>query len=78
METEISKSKFKAHALEVFHRIESSGSPVIITDHGHPSLIIQRLSAGHTRHPLERLKGSVLHYEAPFDSVAEDDWEALR
>lgn len=78
METEISKSKFKAHALEVFRRIESSGNPVIITDHGHPSLIIQRVSAGRTLNPLERLKGSVLHYEAPFDSVAEDDWEALR
>lgn len=78
METEISKSRFKAHALEIFRRIESSGNPVIITDHGHPSLIIQRLSAGRTSHPLERLKGSVLHYHAPFDGVAEEDWEALR
>lgn len=78
METEISKSKFKAHALEIFRRIESSGSPVIITDHGHPSLIIQRVSSGRVSHPLERLKGSVLHYDAPFESVAEEDWEALR
>lgn len=78
MESAISKSRFKAHALEIFRRIESSGTPVIITDHGHPSLIIQRLSAGRTAHPLERLKGSALHYEAPFDSVAEDDWETLR
>ncbi|SDM24082.1 Antitoxin Phd_YefM, type II toxin-antitoxin system [Modicisalibacter muralis] len=78
METEISKSKFKAHALEIFRRIESSGSPVIITDHGRPSLIIQRVCAGRVSHPLERLKGSVLHYDTPFDSVAEEDWEALR
>ena len=76
METEISKSKFKARALEIFRTIEETGEPVVITDRGTPSLIVQKLGA-----PLAanvKLKGSVLHYEDPFTPVGEDDWEAAR
>ncbi|MDR5898850.1 hypothetical protein QC823_07595 [Halomonas vilamensis] len=28
--------------------------------------------------PLQRLKGSVHEYQAPFDPVGVDDWEALQ
>jgi len=36
----ISKSKLKAKMLEVFRQIESSGSELIVTDHGKPVLKI--------------------------------------
>ncbi|MDR5900129.1 hypothetical protein QC823_14180 [Halomonas vilamensis] len=29
-------------------------------------------------HPLQRLKGSVHEYKAPFEPVGVDDWEALQ
>ena len=76
METEVSKSKFKAHALEIFRKVEASGEPVIVTDHGQPRLIVQKYKkpAGS---PQDKLKGSVLRYDAPFDSVDETSWEAL-
>ena len=32
----VSKSQFKAHALELFRQIEASGEPLVITDHGRP------------------------------------------
>ncbi len=36
----ISKSDFKAHALEVLRDIEESGNPRIITDRGRPTHIL--------------------------------------
>ena len=55
----ISKSKFKAKALEIMREVEKAGSPVIITDHGKPSLELRSYSEKEID-PLERLKGSVV------------------
>lgn len=76
MQSEVSKSKFKAHALEIFRRIERTGKPVIITDHGNPTLIVQKYTP-RVQSAQQRLKGSVLRYDDPFTPVADDDWEAL-
>ncbi len=76
MVSEVSKSKFKAHALEIFRRIERTGEPVIITDHGNPALIVQKYSPRVQSAQL-RLKGSVIKYDDPFAPVADSDWEAL-
>lgn len=72
METEISKSRFKAKALELFRKIQQSGKPIIITEHGKPVLEVRRYQ---NREPLENLKGSVISYRDPTRPVAEDDWE---
>lgn len=76
MESRVSKSKFKAKALEYFRAIEQSGESVIITDHGRPTLEIRPYRTARID-PLEQLRGSVLHYETPTEPVAEDDWEAM-
>ena len=75
METEISKSQFKAHALEIFRRVEATGEPVVITDHGTPKLIVRKYT-GSVVSVRERLKGSVLRYESPLDPIDEDAWDA--
>ena len=75
METEISKSQFKAHALEIFRRVEATGVPVVVTDHGTPKLIVRKYT-GSAMSVRERLKGSVLRYHAPLEPVGDDDWEA--
>lgn len=77
MTAHISKSKFKAKALEYFRQVETTGEPLIITDHGKPSLEIRR-APRQDGDALEALKGSVLWYERPFEPVDEDEWEALR
>lgn len=74
---QISKSEFKAKALEFFRQIEASGESIIITDHGKPALEV-RPFRGEGRRPLDMLKGSVLRYENPTDPVADDEWEAAR
>ena len=38
MPTTVSKSRFKAKALELFRQVERTGKPIIITDRGTPVL----------------------------------------
>ena len=75
MKNEISKSKFKAQALELFREIEATGASIIITDHGKPALEVRRFR---DRKPLETLKGSVIRYEEATRPVADDEWENVR
>jgi len=72
----ISKSQFKARALELFRAVETAQEPIIITDRGKPVLEL-RCYAGDEASPLDKLRGSLLHYDRPMDPVAEEDWEAL-
>lgn len=75
MTNQISKSQFKAKALELFRRVETTGLPLIITDNGQPRLEIRRYRPP-SQNPLEKLRGSVLHYDQPTDPVGADEWEA--
>lgn len=78
MESEkVTKSQFKAHALEFLRRVEASGEHLIVTDHGKPTLEIRRYR-NRERPPLEVLEGSVVRYEDPTEPVGENDWDALR
>ena len=76
MQTRISKSQFKARALEIFREIESSGGTVIVTDHGRPALEVKPYRAKE-HDPLGALRGSVIRFTGPTKPVAEGDWEAL-
>jgi antitoxin (DNA-binding transcriptional repressor) of toxin-antitoxin stability system len=70
----ISKSEFKAHALEVLREIEKSGQSRVITDRGKPTLEIRKLRMKETP-PLELLRGSVLKYDGACDPVDDEEWE---
>ncbi|MCX5961274.1 MAG: type II toxin-antitoxin system Phd/YefM family antitoxin [Cyanobacteria bacterium] len=59
---QVSKSRFKAQALELFRQVEASGEPLVVTDHGRPTL---------------ELRGSVLRFDDPFAPACENDWQAL-
>ncbi|WP_335342615.1 type II toxin-antitoxin system Phd/YefM family antitoxin [Sedimenticola hydrogenitrophicus] len=76
MQEQVSKSQFKAKALELFRQVESSGDAVIVTDHGKPTIEVRRYRKTE-RSPLEVLKGSVTEYKEPTEAVGEGDWEAL-
>lgn len=75
MENQVSKSQFKAKALELFREVERTGGSVIVTDHGKPTIEVRRYRPCEVD-PLDRLQGSVLAFEAPTEPVAEEDWEA--
>lgn len=73
----VSKSRFKAKALEYFRKIEQNGQAVIITDHGKPVLKIAPFEEK-TQTVLQELRNSVLRFDDPLEPVALDDWDALK
>lgn len=72
----VSKSEFKAKALEYFRQVEASGESVVVTDHGKPALEVRPYRQAE-REPLEILRGSVLRYVDPTAPV-DAEWEAAR
>ena len=73
--TAVSKSKFKAQALEYFRMVERTRRELVITDHGKPVVRIVPY-ASDPPEILRELRDSVLRYRAPTEPVGEDDWEA--
>jgi prevent-host-death family protein len=77
MEHLISKSSFKAKALEYFRQVESTGKELVITDNGKPVLKV----VPYVHDPaasLRALRGSVVRYDDPLEPVGLEDWESLR
>jgi antitoxin (DNA-binding transcriptional repressor) of toxin-antitoxin stability system len=77
MSNQVSKSQFKARALELFRQVETSGEPLVVTDHGEPKIEVRRYQPP-SSDPLDLLRGSVLRYDNPTDPVGDDDWDATR
>lgn len=77
MAINVSKSKFKPHALEYFRKIEETGEEIIITDHGHPVLKVVPYSEKPSD-ILQILRGSVLKYKNPAEPVGVAEWETLK
>jgi len=74
MQQQISKSNFKAHALEIMREIESSGNNAVITSHGKACLVIKPYKES-KKSPFDILKGSVISYTDATQPIAEDEWE---
>jgi prevent-host-death family protein len=75
MPTSVSKSRFKARALELFRQVERTGQPIIITDRGTPVLKVMPYREDPNA-ALRVLRESVVKYEAPAKPVGEEDWES--
>jgi antitoxin (DNA-binding transcriptional repressor) of toxin-antitoxin stability system len=71
----LSKSQFKPKALEIMRSVEQGGEPIIITDHGKPVLELKAYVSNDIN-PIERLKGSVVEFEEPFEPIADNEWES--
>ena len=70
----VSKSKFKAKALEYLRDVELRGAELVITDRGRPVAKVVPLS----RYPdalLAPFRGTLLDYVEPTEPVASEDWE---
>jgi len=75
MQTEVSKSEFKAKALEILRTVEDTGEPVLITDRGVPTVEV-RPYRGQLRNAKQLLRGSVLAFDKS-DEPTDERWEAL-
>ena len=72
----VSKSRFKARALELFRQVERTGEPIVITDHGTPVLKVVPYRE-EPEQALRLLRETVVKYDAPTEPVADDEWESL-
>jgi prevent-host-death family protein len=77
LDSSVSKSKFKARALEYFRQVQRTGRALIVTDRGRPVLRIVPYRED-PMESLQELKDSVVRYEAPLEPVDVDDWESAR
>jgi prevent-host-death family protein len=74
---QVPKSQFKARALEYLRRVQKTGQPLVILDHGRP--VVQVVPyRGEASEILRVLRGSVRRYVQPTKPVATEDWEAHR
>ena len=71
----VSKSSFKARALEYFREVERTGRELIVTDRGRPVARIVPLRADR-KALLEELRGTVRRYDRPLEPTGET-WDAL-
>lgn len=76
MKATVSKSRFKAHALELFRQVESTGEEIVVTDRGRPVIKVVPYAADPARQ-LSEIRDSVVRYDAPEEPVAAEDWEAI-
>ena len=56
--------------------VEATGESLVITDHGRPSIEVRPFREAQ-EDARARLKGSVVSYINPMESVGADDWEVL-
>lgn len=73
--TTISKSRFKARALELFRQVEQTGKPITITDRGKPVLKLVPYRAD-PEAAVRILRKTIVKYNAPTKPIADDEWES--
>lgn len=73
----VSKSRFKARALQYFREVEMTRKPITITDRGRPVLKLVPYD-DNPKEALKELRHTVVKYEDPMEPVGLDDWEALK
>lgn len=74
----VSKSQFKAKALEYLREVEKKKQPLTITHDGKAVVKIVPFKKGNDEDILKSLRGTVLRYDDPTEPVGEDDWETLK
>lgn len=80
MQQTVSKSQFKAQALEYLREVEKQKIPLVITHAGKPvAKVMPYQEEDRDEAILKSLRGSVIKYEDPNEpAIDPEDWEALR
>ena len=73
----VSKSAFKARALEYFRQVQRTGTELVVSDNGRPVLKVVPYTADPAQ-ALRELRGSVRRYADPLEPVGIEDWASLR
>lgn len=77
----VSKSQFKAQALEYLRGVEINKQPLIITHAGKPVAKVIPYKEEQESDPeaiLQSLRGTLIYYKDPDKPVGLEDWEMLK
>lgn len=77
----VSKSQFKAQALEFLRNVEKTKIPLVITHGGKPVIDVIPHKEDHGSDPeaiLKSLRGTLIYYKDPTEPVGLEDWEVLK
>ena len=75
----VSKSKFKAQALEFLREVEKQNTPLVITHAGKPVVeVIPYKEQSDPEKTLKSLRGTLKFYKDPDQPVGLEDWEVLK
>ena len=77
----VSKSQFKAQALELLRMVEEQKQPLIITHAGKPVVKVvpyKETQASDQEAILQSLRGTLVFYKDPTEPVGLEDWEMLK
>lgn len=79
MQQTVSKSQFKAQALEYLREVEKQNQSLIITHAGKPVIkVIPYQKEDSDKAILESLRGTLVFYKDPTEPVGLEDWEVLK
>lgn len=80
MQQTVSKSKFKAQALEFLRNVEKTKTSLVITHTGKPVIkVMPYQKEDSDKAILESLRGSVLYYLDPDEPAIDlEDWDMLK
>ena len=79
MQQTVSKSQFKAQALEFLREVENKNQPLIITHAGKPVVkVIPYKEQSDQEVILKSLRGTLKYYKDPDQPVGLEDWEVLK
>lgn len=73
----VAAAEFKATCLELMDRVRETGVEYVVTKHGEPVAKLVPYEAADARPIFGSMKGTVLHYERPFDPI-DGDWNINR
>ena len=70
----VAAAEFKATCLELMDRVRETGIEYVVTKHGKPVAKLVPYVAPKPRKVFGSMKGTVLKYERPFDSI-DGEWD---
>lgn len=74
----VSKSQFKAQALQFLRAVEKDKKPLILTHSGKKVIKILPYEEESPEEILKSLRGTLVYYKNPTKPIGVDDWEALK